>query len=70
MRETTTDKLIPDTEVAEAYGISTKSVMRWAESGRIPRPVVRRNKFVRWSQNEVQADIQAMREAAKQEAMT
>lgn len=62
------DALIPADKVAEAYGIHKVVVFRWVKAGRIPRPVVQEPHYTRWSRNEIQADIRAMREAAKMEA--
>ena len=64
------DRLINEQSVAECYGISVRSVHRWWKLGKIPAPVANRPNFVRWSENEIQADIAAMRDAARQEAMT
>jgi predicted DNA-binding transcriptional regulator AlpA len=44
--------------VAERYGITTRSVDRWARDGRLPAPI-RRGKTVLWDRDELDAQDHA-----------
>jgi len=64
------DSLIDGKEVARTYGVSLRSVIRWSEIGRIPKPVTRERKWVRWSKAQIQEHIRAIRDGERIEAMT
>lgn len=48
-------KYIPDTAVAERYGISRVTVWRWVAAGRLPKPVRLSPGCTRWSLAELEA---------------
>lgn len=52
---------IPDTAVAERYGISRITVWRWVATGRLPAPVKLSPGCTRWRV----ADLEAAERAAK-----
>lgn len=61
------DALLPPAKVAEAYGVHVKSLPRMVTAKRIPAPVERRHRFTRWSKLDVQQDLAARRQRARQE---
>lgn len=46
---------IPDTAVAERYGINRITVWRWAAAGRIPKPVKLSPGCTRWRISDLEA---------------
>lgn len=51
---------LTDKEIAQALGISRRTVWRWSKAGRIPQPRKLGANSARWDSNEVQAAIQKM----------
>lgn len=66
--ETRPVRLIDQNAVAEMYGICAKTALRWARSGRIPKPHVDRPNFKRWLYSAVADHIENMDKAQLQEA--
>ena len=62
------DRLITDREVGRIYGIGRSTVWEWCERGIIPKPIVQRKKYTRWSHLQIQEAIRALGEAERNEA--
>lgn len=62
------DRLIDDKAVADTFGINRASVWKWVKLKRIPAPVISGKRFSRWSEQQVQAVIEKMKTAERQEA--
>ena len=48
-----TDRLISRTSITSKIEVSRATTYRWAASGFLPKPVLKRGKTVRWSENEI-----------------
>lgn len=68
--QTQIDRLIADTDVAGVYGIARSCVWNWVDKGLIPKPIVQRHKFTRWSEQEIQDSIRKLRTAERVESAT
>jgi len=62
------DNLITDRDVAKIFRVARSTVWDWSDKGLIPKPVVQRHKFTRWSQQQVQAAIESLKQAERTEA--
>lgn len=60
------DQLLTAQRVAEAYQVTPRTVWRWSEQGRIPRPV----RPGRWLLSEIMRDIRTVKREEMQEAST
>jgi predicted DNA-binding transcriptional regulator AlpA len=61
------DSLMTAKEVAARYGLNRTTIWRWVNSGLVPKPVVQRPKFTRWSAHQVSAAIEALKTAERKE---
>ncbi len=62
------DKLIRSEKVAEFYDVTPKTAERWADAGRIPRPVVKRKRYTAWSMAEIVAHVEHLKQSQTAEA--
>lgn len=62
------DRLIRARKVAEYYDVNEKTVDRWEKAGRIPRAVVNRKGYKRWSERAIVEDVERIKAGELAEA--
>jgi len=47
-------------EVAELFGVTRATVLRWADSGTFPRPIRLSRRCLRWRETDIQTHIETL----------
>lgn len=62
-----TGKLLTTRELAERYGVSTESILRWHRAGRLPGGYRLATGVVRWDSDELDRWLECRREVVTSE---
>ncbi len=55
-------------DVADVLGVSTRTVQRWVDEGRLPAPFVLSSRALRWRRSEVEAWLEGRRDVTRRHA--